>query len=71
MQKTRSLNAVQKNGLFTVCGINPLTAKDEIFRLGNLSFLWTWILRWVPRSVGTHAPLCNTLFSNKPCPIKI
>ena len=40
---------------------NPLTANDELSRLENLTFLWTWILRWVPRSFATHASLCNTL----------
>ena len=48
---------------------NPLTANNEISRLENLTFLWTWILRWVPRSFVTHASLCNTLSSNKQiCP---
>ena len=43
---------------------NPLTANDELSRLENLTFLWTW-MRWVPRSFATHASLCNTLSSNK------
>ena len=47
---------------------NPLTANDEISRLENSTFLWTWILRWVPWSFATHASLCNTLSSNKLCP---
>ena len=47
--------------------VNPLTANDEISRHENLTFLWTWTLRWVPRSFATHASLCNTLSSNK-CP---
>ena len=48
--------------------LNPLTANDELSRLENLTFLWTWILRWVPRSFATHASLLNTLSSNKLCP---
>ena len=44
---------------------NPLTANDELSRHENLTFLWTWTLRWVPRSFATHASLCNTLPSNK------
>ena len=28
-------------------------------------FLWSLILRWIPRSTATHASLCNTLSSNK------
>ena len=47
---------------------NPLTANDELSRHENLTFLWTWILRWVPRSFATHASLCNALSSNKLCP---
>ena len=47
---------------------NPLTANDELSRHENLTFLWTWILRWVPRSFATHASLCNTLSYNKLCP---
>ena len=45
---------------------NPLTANDELSRHENLTFLWTWILRWVPRRFATYASLCNTLSSNKP-----
>ena len=45
----------------------PLAANDELSRLENLTLLWTWILKWVPRSFATHASLCNTLSSNK-CP---
>ena len=45
--------------------LNPLTAKNEISIPENLTFLWTWILGWVPRSSATHTSLCNTLFSNK------
>ena len=47
--------------------LNPLTVyfNDELSRHENLTFLWTWILRWVPRSFATHASLCNTLSSNK------
>ena len=48
--------------------LNPLTANDELSRHENLTFLWTWILRWVPRSFATHASLCNVLSSNKLCP---
>ena len=48
--------------------LNPLTANDELSRLENLTFLWIWILRWVPRSFATHASLSNTLSSNKLCP---
>ena len=44
---------------------NPLTAKNEISLPENMTFLWTWILRWLPRSAATHASLCNTLSSNK------
>ena len=45
---------------------NPLmSARDEISGLENLTFLWSWILRWVPRNAVTHAPLCYTLSSNK------
>ena len=47
---------------------NPLTANDELSRHENLTFLWTWILRWIPRSFATHASLCNALSSNKLCP---
>ena len=46
---------------FRMCLFNPLTANDELFRHENLTFLWTWILRWVPRSFATHASLCNAL----------
>ena len=48
--------------------LNPLSANGELSRHENLTFLWTWILRWVPRSFATHASLCNTLSSNKLCP---
>ena len=34
---------------------NPLTTNDELSPHENLTFLWTWILRWVPRSLATHA----------------
>ena len=44
---------------------NHLTANDGLSRLGNLTFLWTWVLRWIPRSFTTHVSLCNTLSSNK------
>ena len=52
--------------------VNPLTANDELSRHANeelsrhenLTFLWTWILSWVPRSFATHVFLCNTLSSN-------
>ena len=44
---------------------NPLTANGELSRHENLTFLWTWILRWVPRSFATHASLSKTLSSNK------
>ena len=47
---------------------NPLTANDELSRHENLTFFWTWILRWVPRSFATLASLCNALSSNKLCP---
>ena len=46
---------------------NPY-ANDELSRLENLIFLWTWILRWVPKSFATHPSLCNTLSSNTLCP---
>ena len=45
--------------------IYPLCANGELSYHENLTFLWTWILRWVPRSFATHASLCNTLSSNK------
>ena len=47
---------------------DPLTAKDEISRPGNATFLWYWLLKWIPW-FANHAPLCNTLFSNKQCPL--
>ena len=47
---------------------NPLSVNGELSRHENLTFFWTWILRWVPRSFATHASLCNTLSSNKLCP---
>ena len=43
---------------------NPLTANDELSRYENLNFLWTWILRWVPRNFATHTSLSNTVSSN-------
>ena len=46
---------------FTMCFYNPLTAKNEISLPKDLTFLWTWILRWVPKSSATHASLCITL----------
>ena len=49
-------------------GINPLTTNDGLLRHENLTILWSWTLRWVPRSFATHASLCNTLPSNKQCP---
>ena len=48
------------NILFT-----PLATNDGLLRHENLTFLWTWTLRWVPRIFATHASLCNTLPSNK------
>ena len=36
--------------------VNPLTAKDELSRHANLTFLWSWTSRRVPRRVATHAP---------------
>ena len=53
-----------RNTMSKISSLNPLTAKDEISRPENLTFLCSWILRWVPRSTVTDAPLCNTLFSN-------
>ena len=44
---------------------NPLTTYDGLLRHENLTFLWTWTLRWVPRSFAIYASLCNTLPSNK------
>ena len=44
---------------------DPLTTNDELSRHENLTFLWTWTQRWVPRSFATHASLCNNLSSNK------
>ena len=46
---------------------NPLTANDKLSRHEDLTFLWTWILRWDTRSFATIASLCNTLSSNKLC----
>ena len=40
---------------------NDLTANDEISRHENLTLLWTWTLKWVPRSFTTHVPLYITL----------
>ena len=54
-----------RNSLIIISLFNPLTAKDKISFSKNLTFLWSWILRWKPRSAATHAPLCNTLSSNK------
>ena len=54
-----------KQKVFPFCFFNPLTANDELSRHENLTFLWTWTLRWVPRSFATDASLCNTLSSNK------
>ena len=48
--------------------LNPLSANGELSYHENLTFLWTWILRCVPRSFATNASLCNTLSSNKLCP---
>ena len=45
--------AERGNYLFSV-DINPLTANDELSCHENLTFLWTWILRWVPRSFTTQ-----------------
>ena len=42
----------------------PLTAKDELSRPGNLTFLQSWTPRRIPRRIATHAPLYNTLPSN-------
>ena len=56
---------------FNVITINPLTAKDELSCLENLTFLWTWILRWAPRSFATHAYLCNTLIFNSAFQLRI
>ena len=47
--------------------LNLLSANGKLSYHENLTFLWTWILKWVPRSFATHASLCNTLSSNK-CP---
>ena len=65
--ETEKIRFVQylSNELFK---FNPLTANDELSRHENLTFLWTWILRWVPRSFATNASLCNALSSNKLCP---
>ena len=59
--------SVQKLKTRKLMEFNPLTANDELSHHGNLIFLWTWILRWVPRSFATHASLCNALSSNKLC----
>ena len=42
--------------------LKTLSVNDELSRHENL---WTWILRWVPRSFATHASFSNTLPSNK------
>ena len=34
-----------------------LTPMDEISRPEELIFLWSLVLRWVPRNAATHAPL--------------
>ena len=43
----------------------PLTTNVRLLHHENLTFIWTWTLRWVPRIFTTHASLCNTLPSNK------
>lgn len=43
-------------------------SKTRYFFHKNLTSLWSWILRTVPRSAVPHAPLCNTLFFNKNSP---
>ena len=50
-----SKNKIKLNNMITkiLSRLNPLTANDEISRHENLTFLWTWILRWVPRSFAT------------------
>ena len=46
---------------------NPLTTNDGLLRYENMTFLWTWTQRWVPRSFATHVSFCNSLPSNKLC----
>ena len=48
--------------------LNLLSGNGKLSYHENLTFLWTWILKWVPRNFATHASLCNTLPSNKLCP---
>ena len=52
---------------FFIFLFNSLTANDELSRLENLTFLCTWIMRYLKdtKSFTTHACLCNTLSSNK------
>ena len=61
-----SVQRSYKSDLFSQFFFHPLSANGELSRHENSTFLWTWILRWVPRSSATYASLCNTLSSNKP-----
>ena len=50
----------------------PFNCRDELSRLENLTFLWTWLLRWViPRSFAIHASLFNFAFFLCLKPVKI
>ena len=61
-------------GIYNIWLWSYLTGREQFVHIGgknssmefiNLTFLWTWTMRWVPRSFVTHASLCNTLPSNK------
>ena len=50
--------------LSTLC-FNPLTVAVGYVRHENLTYLWSWTPKRVPRSVATHVPLCNTVSTDK------
>ena len=56
MIRQRAANNVQNN---------PLTVTAEYIQHGNLTYLWSWSPRRLPRSAATHAPLCNTVSTDK------
>ena len=43
--------------------------KDELSRSECLTFLWSWILRWVPKSVATQASFEQHSAPNKLCSV--
>ena len=47
--------------------LNPLTVSVGYIRNGNLTYLWFWTPRMVPRSAATHALFCNTVSTDKLC----